>query len=76
MRERFLSEYGKFDSAELCTVTNQDSNCMMIFQRVIFEDLVRNTIVNVSSALLSISWCGKMLHCQYFNAFNAREYYR
>ena len=50
-------------SAELCGVMNKDFSCMLILQRGVFEDLVRNTIVNASLPLLSmeeeVSWCGE-----------------
>ena len=32
----------------LCGVINQDFSCILMLQRGVFEDLVRNTIVNVS----------------------------
>ena len=48
-------------SAELCEVMDQDFSCML--QRGVFEDLVRNTIVNASLPQLSmeeeVSWCGE-----------------
>ena len=49
-------------SAELCVVMNQDFSCML--QRGVFEDLVRNTIVNASLPQLSMeeesSWYGEL----------------
>ena len=50
-------------SAELCGVMNQYFSCMLMLQRGVFEDLVRNTIVNASLPQLSmeeeVSWCGE-----------------
>ena len=50
-------------SAELCGVMNQDSSRILMLQTGVFEDLVRNTIVNASLPHLSMeeemSWCGE-----------------
>ena len=47
-------------SAELCGVINQDFTRML--QRDVFEDLVRNTIVNASLSQLSMEEevCGEL----------------
>ena len=55
MKDRitFLADSVWFSgSAELCGVMNQDFSCML--QRGVFEDLVRNTIVNASLPQLSM----------------------
>ena len=50
-------------SAELCVVMNQDFSCILMLQRGVFKDLVRNTIVNTSLPQITmeeeVSWCGE-----------------
>ena len=61
-------------SAELCGVMNQDSSCILMLQRGVFEDLARNTIVNASLpqfggrgvivwGAISAAGTGELLHC-------------
>ena len=75
-----LAEYGKFDSEWFSRVVWSDESRFQLhadLQRGVFEDLVRNTIVNASLPQLSmkeeVSWCGEpasaagtgeLLHCE------------
>ena len=61
-----LAEYGKFYSEWFSTVVWRDESRFQLhadLQRGVFEDLVRNTIVNAYLLQLSmeedVSWCGE-----------------
>ena len=65
-RIKLLAEYGKFDSEWFSNVVWSDESIFQLhadLQRSVFEDLVRNTIVNASLPQLSmeeeVSWCGE-----------------
>ena len=59
-RMKLLAEYGKFDSEWFSRVVWSDESIFQLhadLQRGVFEDLVRNTIVNASQPQLSIFSC-------------------
>ena len=65
-RMKLLAEYGNFDSEWFSRVVWSDESIFQLhadLQRGVFEDLVRNTIVNASLTQLSmeeeVSWCGE-----------------